>query len=364
MRLRSPLRRMVLITMMAFALGYLMPDLTGRALAVWMEVGGACPATPADGPDPAAAASWWCDSQPTVSTLIRIAAWSVVAVVAGLLVPAGRWAMRPLRDVAAIVSGIGPNNLRQRITAPRFDPEIAVLAREVNGMLDRVAVGYESQQRFAAAASHELRTPLAVQRTLIEAGLLGEPSPERFELLAEQLLVSNERNVRLIEALLVLSESDRGPAASSPVRLDHVVEKVLIEHRAKAAEAGVTITSELRDRVVDGEQVLLERLVTNLVQNAIKYNRPGGTIGVTVGARPALRVVNTGDDVPAAATDGLFEPFHRLGTEHMSRADGIGLGLTIVRSIVRAHDGDVTCHSTGRDGLRFDVMLPEHRHTH
>jgi len=104
--------------------------------------------------------------------------------------------------------------------------------------------------------------------------------------------------------------------------------------------------------------VLLERLVTNLVQNAIKYNRPGGTIDVAVADRPALTIGNTGDDVPASAVDRLFEPFQRLGGDRMARVAGVGLGLTIVRSIARAHDGTVSCRSTGQDGLRFELSLP------
>jgi signal transduction histidine kinase len=224
--------------------------------------------------------------------------------------------------------------------------------------MDRIAMGYEAQRHFAANAAHELRTPLAVQRTLIEVGLTRATTPEKLELVTAQLLATNERNERLIEGLLVLSESDRGLVTKIPLRLDTIVASVLDDHEARAREAGVTINRKLEPRTVLGEQVLLERLVTNLVQNAIKYNRADGTIDVEVGGEPALIVTNTGDDVPPEAVAGLFEPFRRLSGTRIDHSGGAGLGLTIVRSICRAHDGVIAAHSSGSDGLRVEIVLP------
>jgi signal transduction histidine kinase len=110
--------------------------------------------------------------------------------------------------------------------------------------------------------------------------------------------------------------------------------------------------------VVLGEQVLLERLITNLVQNAIKYNRPGGSIDVQVGEQPAFVIVNTGDDVPPDAVSGLFEPFRRLAGTRIDHSGGAGLGLAIARSITQAHGGTITARPSGRDGLRFEVAFP------
>jgi signal transduction histidine kinase len=129
-------------------------------------------------------------------------------------------------------------------------------------------------------------------------------------------------------------------------------------HRKRAAEAGVTITTRLLPRVVLGERVLLERLVTNLIQNAVKYNRPEGTIDVRVGEVPALTVVNTGDDIPPDEVPALFEPFRRRSAARIDHSGGAGLGLAIARSITRAHDGTIAASSTGRDGLRVEVSLP------
>ncbi|TWJ21162.1 sensor histidine kinase [Micromonospora endolithica] len=143
-----------------------------------------------------------------------------------------------------------------------------------------------------------------------------------------------------------------------PRRLDQIVAAVLDNHRARAEEAGVTIISRLTPRLVAGEQVLLERLVVNLVQNGLKYNRPEGTLEVRVGTDPALVVENTGDDVPPDEVAALFEPFRRRSGRRIDHSGGAGLGLAIARSITRAHDGIITASSTGRDGLRIRVTFP------
>jgi signal transduction histidine kinase len=266
--------------------------------------------------------------------------------------------MRPVRDLIPAITYVGPQNLGHRINPGPDHDELAALARAIDEMMDRIATGYEAQRRFAANASHELRTPLAVQRTLIEVGMAGPLGPDKLQLLTAQLLETNERNERLIEGLLVLSESDRGLVSRTALRLDLVVGSVLAVHQDAADRAGLTITSQLRPRVVLGERVLLERLVTNLVLNAIKYNRPDGTIHVEVDQRPALVIVNTGDDVPPDAVAGLFEPFRRLAGTRIDHSGGAGLGLAIARSITQAHSGTISAHSTGRDGLRLEISFP------
>jgi signal transduction histidine kinase len=272
--------------------------------------------------------------------------------------PAVRWCLRPLRDLVPVIGNVGPQNLGHRLRPGPGTDELAVLGRTIDDMMDRIATGYEAQRRFAADASHELRTPLAVQRTLIEVGMAGDLTAEQLELLTEQLLATNQRNERLIEGLLVLSDSDRGLMTRTPLRLDQITAAVLDTHRKRAAEAGVTITSDLRPRTVLGEQVLLERLVTNLVQNALKYNRPDGTIDVRVGDDPALTIANTGDDVPSEEVPALFEPFRRRAGARIDHSGGAGLGLAIARSITQAHQGLITASSTGRDGLRVQVSFP------
>ncbi|MFI6078664.1 sensor histidine kinase [Actinoplanes sp. NPDC051343] len=268
------------------------------------------------------------------------------------------WCLRAFRDLTPAIAKVGPQNLGHRLRPGSGRDELATLARAIDEMMDRIAVGYEAQRRFTANASHELRTPLAVQRTLIEVSMTRALSGDQLKLLTAQLLESNERNERLIEGLLVLSESDRGLLARMPLRLDLIVAQILDHHRAEAADVGIRITSRLRPRTVLGEQVLIERLVNNLVQNAVKYNRAEGTIDVEVGDDPDLSVTNTGDDVPQDEVLALFEPFRRRYATRINYSGGAGLGLAIARSIVRAHGGAIAASSTGTDGLQIQVRFP------
>jgi signal transduction histidine kinase len=176
--------------------------------------------------------------------------------------------------------------------------------------------------------------------------------------LAAQLLAVNERNEQLIEGLLVLAESDRGLPGTEPVRLDELVDEVLDRYTPQAEEHRVTFRRELVEHTVPGDRALLDRLACNLVHNAIKYNEPGGAVDVAVGREPALTVRNTGQRVPAETVPALFEPFRRLTAERTHQRDGAGLGLSIVRSIVAAHDGTVSASPGDEGGLVVTVRLP------
>jgi signal transduction histidine kinase len=271
---------------------------------------------------------------------------------------AARWPLSALPAVTEAIGQAGPQNLGYRIRPQGGDDEVHRLSLAIDAMMDRIAAGYEGQRRFAANASHELRTPLAVQRTLIEVGLAQPLSAEQIQLLTRQLLQTNERNEQLIEGLLVLSESDQGLVSRTPQRLDEIAAEVAAAHQDRAERAGVELVVRLQPRTVPGERVLLERLVVNLVQNAIKYNRPGGSVGIGVTGEPALSVVNTGPVIPPEAVARLFEPFRRLSSDRMDHSGGSGLGLTIARSIAQAHDGTISATAQQPDGLRVDVFLP------
>jgi signal transduction histidine kinase len=226
-------------------------------------------------------------------------------------------------------------------------------------MLDRVTEGYEAQRRFAGNASHELRTPLALQRTLIEVSMSGDPTPEQLQLLSRQLLETNQRNENLIEGLLVLAETDQGLRGRTPQRLDRIAADVVAVHQDMARAAGVTLVPDLEPVTVPGEAALLERLVANLVVNGIKYNDPGGRVEVRVRPRdPALTVGNDGPAVPAELVPKLFEPFRRARGDRLDHGGGAGLGLTIARSIVTAHDGVIDAVPREHGGLAVSVSLP------
>ena len=292
---------------------------------------------------------------PTLTWVLLI---GVTAVLVAICFVIARWAVRPFREIADVVDRFGPTSigLRLRATGPR--DESRRLSDAIDLMLDRLAEGYEAQRRFASNASHELRTPLATQRALIEISLTSALTADQLDLVARQLLATNERNERLIDGLLTLAETERGVVTSAPVRLDEIVREAVDLQGRSAADRGVAITTQLAPVTVIGEAPLLDRLVSNLVSNAIKYNREDGTVSVTLDPHATLTVANTGSVVAPEHVNTLFEPFRRMSGERLDHGGGVGLGLTIVRSIVAAHRGSVSATANPDGGLTVEVRLP------
>jgi signal transduction histidine kinase len=284
---------------------------------------------------------------------LLLAGWVLWIVAGGLL--------RPLSATAQTVRQLGPQNLghRIRMDAGAGDP-LKELADAIDDALDRLAAGYEGQRRFAANASHELRTPLAVQRLLTEVALDDPAATGDLRRLGAQLLRANQRNEQLIEGLLVLAEADRGLLGTVPVRLDQLAGSVTESHQDMAAMHGVALHARLTQRLVGGDPLLLERLLANLIGNAIAYNQPGGWVEVEVTSQPAaaLTVSNTGQRVPAEQVPALFEPFRRLTAGRTDHSGGAGLGLSIVRSITTAHRGTVSARPRPGGGLIVQIDLP------
>jgi signal transduction histidine kinase len=300
----------------------------------------------------------WSLSSRIITTAVALASLAGSAWVWWLL--AGQL-LRPLRAAADAVRRVGPQNLGQRVAMTGAADELKELTDALDEALDRVAAGYEGQRRFAANASHELRTPLAVQRLLTEVAMDDPAASHDLRRLGGLLLRANERNERLIEGLLVLAESDRGLPGRVPVRLDELAASVLDSHRELADQNKVILRRILAERVVPGDPLLLERLVSNLVSNAIAYNHPDGWVEVVVAGEPAITVTNTGQSVPAEMVPSLFEPFRRLTADRIDRIDhsgGSGLGLPIVRSIAAAHDGTVQARPRADGGLIVELSLP------
>jgi signal transduction histidine kinase len=294
--------------------------------------------------------------------------WVLVALVAVVLLAAWAWwvvagrTLRPLSQTVQTVRQLGPQNLRQRIRMTGSADVLKELADALDDALDRLVAGYEGQRRFAANASHELRTPLAVQRLLTEVAMDDPQAGEDLHRLGAQLIRVNERNERLIEGLLVLAESDRGVPGKVPVRLDKLAGSVLDAHADMAGKHEVSLHRSLEERVISGDPLLVERLIGNLVTNAILYNEPGGWVEVEVVAEaeagPALTVRNTGQNVPAEAVSSLFEPFRRLTADRTNHSRGAGLGMSIARSITAAHDGTIRARPRSEGGLTVEIELP------
>jgi signal transduction histidine kinase len=302
-----------------------------------------------------------------VASLIMLGVVGVAAAGFGWLL-AGR-ALHPLQQITATARRVADRSLHERIALDGPDDEIKDLADTLDSMLERLDRAFDSQHRFVANASHELRTPLTINRTLIEVALSGPQANESMRQLGATLLAVNERHERLIDGLLTLASSEQRITEPSPVDMADIARHVTTGSTDGARGAGVDVRTRLRPAPVEGDPVLLERLAQNLVDNAIRYNRSEqGWIVVdtgVVGGSAHLTVENTGPPVQPYEVPGLFEPFRRRPTTERiadpagaSIGRGAGLGLSIVRSVARAHGGDVHASPREDGGLIVRVRLP------
>ncbi|RCG30702.1 HAMP domain-containing protein [Sphaerisporangium album] len=296
-----------------------------------------------------------------IRSLLALCGVGILALVFGYFV-ADR-ALRPIQKITSTARKLSDTSLaHDRIDLDGPDDEIKELADTFDAMLTRLGRAFDAQRRFVDNASHELRTPLAINRTVLEVAL-GDPSAsEDLKVLGRTLLGTNARNEHLIEGLLLLARSERELAVRKPVDLRDVGRTVVEQHTAMAEEAGVTVHTDLRPAPTMGDPVLVERLVANLVENAVKYNVPtSGQVWLRTGmvdGAPVVQVANTGQHVPAYEVDDLFEPFRRLNSDRVESARGTGLGLSIVRAVVRAHQGIVKAVPREGGGLVMTVRLP------
>ncbi|GAB2873475.1 sensor histidine kinase [Lentzea nigeriaca] len=286
-------------------------------------------------------------------SIIALLVAAVIAVWLGWVV-AGR-VLAPLHEITTTANRLEAERLDRRIELDGPPDELKELADTFDGMLDRLASSFDSQKRFVANASHELRTPLAVQRTLIEVALAAPDASDEIRRLGAHLLDTNERSEKLIDGLLLLARSDRGLATRELMWLDEIIDEEVESCASLAESKEVTFDVSVRPYLVEGDPVLMAQLVGNLLRNAVLYNKPGGTVSVRLDRE--LVVSNTGPTVPAEAVPGLFEPFRRL--RDRTGTAGSGLGLSIVRSVARAHQGSVKARPNGGGGLVVQVNLPE-----
>nr|WP_324610459.1 MULTISPECIES: ATP-binding protein [unclassified Streptomyces] len=216
-----------------------------------------------------------------------------------------------------------------------------------------------AQQRFSANAAHELRTPVAVQRAAAEIGLAGEPDPERVARIRAKLIDVADTSEKIIEGLLLLAASDQGLTERRPVALHEAARRAANALAAEAAERGVTVAVDARPLTVPGDAVLLDRLLHNLLANAVRHNVPDGRVEVRTGP-DGIEVTNTGPVVPDTTVPLLFEPFRRLTERTHAAGEGAGLGLSIVDSVARAHGATATATANAKGGgltirVRFDA---------
>jgi len=300
-------------------------------------------------------------------TLTSVLQWSAVAVLVLLVVAvaigwlmAGR-VLHPLQAITATARRATDRSLHERIALAGPQDELKELADTFDEMLERLDQSFAGQRRFVANASHELRTPLAISRTVLEVAVAAPDASPDLRHVGRTLLATNERSERLIDGLLALAVSENEPVLRVTVDLAAVAAQVLDLLAIEAADRGVDVRSDLHAAPVLGDGVLLERLATNLLQNGIRHNSPGGWVEVvtTQGLDgPELVVTNSGPTVPPYEVEALFEPFRRLSPERTASDRGVGLGLSIVRSVARAHGGTATAAPREGGGLVVRVTLP------
>ena len=270
-------------------------------------------------------------------------------------------ALRPVRSITEAARRASELRLGQRLALAGPDDELKQLADTFDVMLERLDAAFTSQKRFVANAAHELRTPLTAMRTAIEV-TLSKPTrtSEQLEAMAARVKQSVERAEATIEALMTLATSELGPTAQEAIDLATAAEDALDTAQATIEQREINVEAALEPALARGDRVLLERMIANLVENAVRHNTPGGWIGIRTiqhGDSAMFEIANTGPSVPAEQIPTLFEPFARA-KQRLGSSDGVGLGLSIADAIARAHDAAITARARPGGGLEMSVTIP------
>ncbi len=269
----------------------------------------------------------------------------------------------PIAAITATASRISATNLSERIEARGVERELEQLANVLNATFGRLESAFAQLTRFTADASHELRTPLAVLRSQAELALSRPRAPEEYRETVEACLKAALRMTNLVEGLLTLARADAGrlELRTAPVDLVAVVQEALAQARPLAEDRQVALAATVSPAVVKGDAAMLARVVGNLLENAIRYNRPGGRVNVELveaDGEAVLRVQDDGVGIPAEDQPRVFERFFRVDKARSRAMGGSGLGLAICKAIVEAHGGSVTFESRLGESTTFRVRLP------
>jgi signal transduction histidine kinase len=299
-------------------------------------------------------------SQLVIESGVALGIMAVVALGLGWIV-AGR-VLRPVRTITATARDISASNLHERLALGGPDDELKELGDTIDGLLGRLEASFASQRQFVANASHELRTPLSRQRTLAQVALADpDATTESLRAAHERILASGVQQEQLIDALLVLSRAQASTPASHTVDLRQLVHEQVAARDAEAELRDVHVVADLAPTALSGDRRLVERLVANLLDNAIRYNVAGGTVNVETGIRAGearLAVTNDGQIVDSDEMELLYEPFVRAGAERTATGEGFGLGLCIVRAVAASHGATLDTVARPEGGLAVEVRFP------
>ncbi|MFJ4767566.1 sensor histidine kinase [Streptomyces uncialis] len=290
---------------------------------------------------------------------VALAVLVPVALATGWFV-AGRF-LDPLRAITATARAISAGNLHQRLDLGEPADELTELGGILDDLFARLQASFDAHRHFVANASHELRTPLAGLRTLLEVALADpDADAETLRAACQEALALGGHQERLVQALLALATSERGVTRRDTLDLAHIARRVLASRLGQATEKGIALAEDLTPAVTTGDPRLVESLIANLIENAIRHNHPDGHVRITTrtsGAGATLTVTNSGPVVPDDQLQRLLQPFQRLVPDRDSRRDGYGLGLAIVNAVTRAHHATLTTGARPEGGLAITVRF-------
>ena len=273
-------------------------------------------------------------------------------------------ALRPIREFSDKIEEVQAQNLSDSRIEENNVKELNKLGISYNKMLERLSEAFEIQRQFTANAAHELRTPLALMQVQLDLyNSASHPGNDADTLQTIKMVTEqNDKLNRMVKTLLDMSELQT-VGRDDKIILDAIVEEVLADLEPLAVEKNIKLIGKCEDATMIGSDILIYRLVYNLVENAIKYNHPLGQVTVTAYQRNKhvyLSVEDTGSGIPKELRERVFEPFFRVDKSRSRELGGVGLGLALVREIVRVHDGSICIKSGKTGGTIFEVTFAQH----
>lgn len=273
-------------------------------------------------------------------------------------------ALRPIREFSDKIEEVQAQNLSDSRIEENNVKELNQLGISYNKMLERLSEAFEIQRQFTANAAHELRTPLALMQVQLDSyNSASHPGNDADTLQTIKMVTEqNDKLNRMVKTLLDMSELQT-VGRDDKIILDAIVEEVLADLEPLAVEKNIKLIGKCEDATMIGSDILIYRLVYNLVENAIKYNHPLGQVTVTAYQRNkhvCLSVEDTGSGIPKELRERVFEPFFRVDKSRSRELGGVGLGLAFVREIVRVHDGSICIKSGKTGGTIFEVTFAQH----
>lgn len=272
-------------------------------------------------------------------------------------------ALRPIREFSDKIEEVQAQNLADSRLDENKVKELNQMSISYNKMLGRLSDAFEIQRQFTANAAHELRTPLALMQVQLDSYNSGQhpgsdaDTVQTIKMVTEQ----NDRLSKMVKTLLDMSELQT-VGRDETIMVDALVDEVLADLEPLAREKDVELTGNCEAITIVGSDILIYRLVYNLVENAIKYNHPGGQVTVSASRKEkhvCLSVADTGNGIPEELRERVFEPFFRVDKSRSRALGGVGLGLALVHEIVRVHDGSITVRSNPSGGTVFEVMFTQ-----